>query len=126
MEILSSDGEEKLTLKEKLRRFHTMGVGEVVVFNADKPKDKRLRAWDWIEGDLVERVVEQDRTPCRALGKWFVVAPCLEERESNALRLSDDMEGHELVPTPLERERLEKERAQAELAALKAAMARRS
>ncbi len=112
VEILSSDGEEKLSLKEKLRRFHTMGVSEVVVFNADKPKGKRLRAWDWIDGDLVERVVEQDRTPCRALGKWFVVAPCLEERESNALRLSDDAEGHELVSTLFER-------AQAELAELK-------
>ncbi len=81
VEILSpSDTEEKLTLPEKLRRFHTMGVSEVITFDVDADIGTRIRAWDLVQGDLVERVVAGERTPCLTLGLWFVVAPYEDER----------------------------------------------
>ncbi len=113
VEILSpSDTEEKLTLPQKLSRFHTMGVSEVVTFDVDADVGQRIRAWDRIEGDLVERVVEDERTPCRTLGLWFVVAPYVDEERfavdnlASALRLSRDAQGTDLVLAPDESARL--------------------
>ncbi|HRG99944.1 MAG TPA: hypothetical protein PLR99_27050 [Polyangiaceae bacterium] len=113
---------EKLTLPEKLERFAAMGVLEVVTFDADAKVGERIRAWESVKGDLVERVVQSERTYSVVLGKWFVVAPYLAEgrpalqRLDAALRLADDAEGRALVPTPdeLERARLDEERARAE------------
>lgn len=68
-EILSpSDTPERWTFKEKLRRYHALGVRELIVANVDAKPGKRLRAWDRIQHDLVERVVTGDRTPCLTLG----------------------------------------------------------
>lgn len=103
VEILSkSDTEEKLTLREKLARFHALGTREVVAFDADARVGRRLRAWDRVDGDLVERVVVEERTPCRTLGLWFVVAPYALEDVEAALRLASDPAGGELVLTPEE------------------------
>lgn len=102
IEILSRDAEEKLTLPEKLRRFHAMGIAEVVVFNADAEPGMRLRAWDLIEGDMVERVVDDESTPCLTLGLWFVVAPAPSDRLEAALRLARDPKGERLVLSPFE------------------------
>lgn len=138
VEILSKGTEEKLTLPEKLRRFHIMGVQEVVVLNTDAEKGTRLRAWDLIEGDLVERVVEHERTPCLTLGLWFVLAEAKSDRLDEALRLAHDPEGHDLVLSSLEkaermadraseaeaREAQRADRAEAEVAALQAELAR--
>jgi Uma2 family endonuclease len=102
VEILSpSDTEEKLTLEEKLARFHIMGVEEVVTFDLDADVGRRLRAWDLVDGDLVERVIEDERTPCVTLGLWFVLAP--GEDLPSALRLARDPLGKDLVLTPEER-----------------------
>ncbi len=113
VEILSpSDTEEKLTLPEKLRRFHTMGVSEVLTFDVDADMGTRIRAWDLVQGDLVGREVLGERTPCLTLGLWFVVAPYEDERHPvnslpAALRLSRDAEGKELLLTADEQARLE-------------------
>ena len=115
VEVLSpSDTKEKLTLEEKLRRFHTMGVGEVVCFDVDEQVGRRIRAWDLVSGDLVERVVEQERTPCRTLGRWFVVGEAPLDALPAALRLAEDGEGAHLVPLPREADRADQERAIAE------------
>jgi Uma2 family endonuclease len=140
VEILSpSDTEEKLTLPQKLERFAAMGVLEVVTFDVDAEVGERIRAWESVTGDLVERVVEHERTYSVVLGKWFVVAPYLAEgrpalqRLDAALRLAEDAEGRALVRTPgeLERARADEERAradaaEAELVRLRAALAERS
>ncbi len=131
VEILSpSDTEEKLTLPEKLRRFHTMGVSEVLAFDVDADVGTKIRAWDLVQGDLVERMVEGERTPCLTLGLWFVVAPYEDEcRPVNslpaALRLSRDAEGKELLLAPDEKARLEahREKARAEQEKTRAARA---
>jgi Putative restriction endonuclease len=63
IEVLSPDEFEKLTLEEKLARFLSMGVPEVIAFDPDGTPGERLLAWDRIQGDLIERKVEDERTP---------------------------------------------------------------
>ncbi len=102
----TGDTKEKLTLPEKLRRFHTMGVKEIITFDVDAPAGSRIRAWDLIHGDLIERAVENERTRCFTLGsgahgepRWFVVAPYEAEgraavdRLEAALRLAEEVSG---------------------------------
>lgn len=121
VEILSpSDTKEKLTLTEKLRRFHAIGVSEVVAFDVDAPAGSRLRAWDLVDGDLVERVVEDERTPCLTLGAYFVVAPhdfpelSAQDRLPAALRLAADPQGTQLFPSTREVARADREARLAE------------
>lgn len=125
VEILSeSDTREVLPLAEKLRRFHIMGVPEVIAFDADSPPGKRLRAWDLVEGDLVERIVEKETTPCRTLGLWFVIAPSSNPVLDAALRLSEDPRGKELLLSPLEQALADKDAALADKDAALAEVAR--
>ena len=133
VEILSpSDTKEKLTLPQKLARFEAMGVPEVVVFNADAPVGERVRAWDFVRGTLTPRAVARERTRCKTLGLWFLVAPHPDPRVGPCLRLSRDAAGTDLVLSPAESERLareaaesEREAALAEVARLKGELARR-
>jgi len=128
-----SDTPETLSFQEKHERYHAAGVRELVVFDVDGPVGKRLRAWDRIDGDLVERVVRDEVTPCLSLGLWFVLRPANDQPV--ALRLARDAGGGELVPTERERtaaehqameaERHAKEAALAEVARLQALLAER-
>ncbi len=74
VEILSpSDTREPLTLEKKLALYRALGTLEVVCFDAD---EGRVRAWDRIEGDLVERDVPAGGgTPCLTLDAEWVIAP---------------------------------------------------
>ncbi len=124
VEILSpSDTREAIPLEQKLERYRALGTREVVCFDAD---ELRIRAWDRIEGDLVEREVSGGTTPCLALGAAWVIAP--GRGEPAALRLARD---GVLVPTPeeaeraaKEAERAEKEKALEEVARLRALLAK--
>ncbi len=101
IEILSpSDTAEFLSLAKKLEAFHSMGVREVICFDVDAPEGTRLRAWDRVDGDLVERIVRGERTPCVTLGKWFHVAR-LGDLPS-ALAIADDEAGNGMVLTHAE------------------------
>ncbi|WP_437931791.1 hypothetical protein WMF37_21890 [Sorangium sp. So ce291] len=40
---------------------------ELVAFDPEAAPGERLRVWDRIDGDLVERVVEGERSPCTVL-----------------------------------------------------------
>jgi Uma2 family endonuclease len=113
VEVLSPSEFENLTLEEKLARFHIIGVPEVVAFDPDGRVGERLRAWDRVDGDLVERVVQEERTPCRALAMTFVIAPAPMHHLEAALRLWDPVR-NALVPTLAEAERAEKEAERAE------------
>jgi Uma2 family endonuclease len=110
VEILSPREFEKLTLEQKLRRFHIMGVPEVVAFDREAPVGTRLRAWDLVSGDLLERRVDEERTPCLTLGKTWCIGPAPMHSLESALRLSHDSGGVDLLPSALERERHERER----------------
>lgn len=100
-EVLSpSDTPECWTFEEKLRRYHTLGVGELLTFHLDAAPGQRLRVWDRIEHDLVERVVTGDLTPCLTLGLTVLIGPV----DSYAVgpRLARDVEGRDLVLTEKE------------------------
>jgi hypothetical protein len=102
IEILSpSDTPETITFEEKLERYHAAGVRELVVFHVDGRVGARLRAWDRIDGDLVERAVANETTPCLTLGLWFVLRPGNDEPV--ALRLARDEAGVDLLPTEREK-----------------------
>jgi Uma2 family endonuclease len=100
VEIVSTHDRERWTWEEKLERYHELGVRELVRFDADAPHGSRVRVWDRVSDDLVEREVDGDSTPCVALGLWWVVAPVASF--AAGLRLSRDAGGRELVPTPEE------------------------
>ena len=106
-EVLSpSDTPERWTFEEKLRRYRALGVRELVTFHVDAPPGERLRVWDRLEHDLVERVVVDDRTPCLTLGLTLLVGPALvapNEEYPIALRVARDAEGRDLVLTAEER-----------------------
>src|SRR6185295_7588195 len=64
---------EYLSMREKRARYRALGVRELVVFNFSAPKGKRLQVYDRVRGDLVERVVIRERTPCVFLSELLGV-----------------------------------------------------
>ncbi|MCA9589009.1 MAG: Uma2 family endonuclease [Myxococcales bacterium] len=118
VEVQSPAEMEKLTLEEKLARYHEIGVDEVLVYDPELPPGGRVRAWDRVEGDLVERVVEGERTPCVTLGLYWVLVRD-DEIDGDALRLAEDAAGDRLVLTAGEA-RAEEARVRAEEARVRA------
>jgi hypothetical protein len=113
VEILSRDTRETITFEEKLKRYLAVGVAELFAVHLDSPPGERLSAWDRVDGDLVERAVTNESTPCLTLGLHFVLAPA--NGEPVALRLARDASGRDLLPTDREaREAAERERGAAE------------
>jgi Uma2 family endonuclease len=102
VEVLARDTTEYLTMNQKLARYRALGVRELVVFNFDA-RGKRLRVYDRVHDDLVERVVVRESTPCVALAELlgqrcdWTIAPA--DDLPAALRL---MKGKRLVPTEAE------------------------
>ena len=108
---------------EKLGHYRSMGVRELVYFVPEGEPGNRLRVWDRIDDDLVERVVDGDATRCATLDLYWVVRAI--EGVSAALRLAEDLEGRALVLNRAESERAERERAEARVAELEAELRRR-
>ncbi|XXX80278.1 Uma2 family endonuclease [Sorangium sp. So ce134] len=119
VEIVSEHDADTQTWEEKLGKYHELGVLELVAFDPEAAPGERLRVWDRIDGDLVERVVEGERSPCTVLDLHWVVVPAAGYPA--ALRLARTPDGAELVLTPEEAERrraeAERRRAEAEQAA---------
>ncbi|HEY2511611.1 MAG TPA: Uma2 family endonuclease [Polyangiaceae bacterium] len=96
VEIVSPNEGDGLTWEEKLGRYHQLGVTELVRFDPEATEGARLRVWDRVDGDLVERQIAGDRTPCLTLGLAWAVrkvpAPSGAARapEYLGLRLVDD------------------------------------
>lgn len=112
VEVLSpSDTREYLTIQEKLARYRALGVRELVVFDFDASRGKRLRVYDRIAGDLVERVVAAERTPSvvlsDVLGSRYDWRVARADELPVALRLESS---GGVVPTFAEEARLAKER----------------
>jgi len=125
-EVLSpSDTPERWTFEEKLRRYRALGVGELITFHVDAEPGRRLRVWDRIEHDLVERVVTDDLTPCLTLGLTVLVSPVAGYPAG--LRLARDAEGQDLIATAdEERQRADEERQRADEERQRADHARQS
>src|SRR5262249_55497362 len=71
---------------------------ELVCLNVDARPGKRLRVWDRIQQDLVERVVTDERTPSLVLGLTMSVGPV--GIDPIALRLARDTEGRDPILSP--------------------------
>jgi Uma2 family endonuclease len=95
VEIASEFDRSEESWSRKLSRYQELGVSELCLFDADATSGNRIRIWDRIEGDLVERVVETDITPCRTLGLFWVVQTGFGY--PIALRLARDEEGRDLL-----------------------------
>lgn len=100
VEIVSDSDAPERAWEEKIERYHAAGFEEIVRFDPERPKGSRLRVWDRVDGDLVERIVRDDLSPCLILGGALLVHedPAL----GPMLRLSRDIRGQELLPTPEE------------------------
>lgn len=79
VEIVSPNEDAEKDWSDKLARYFECGVVELVRFDSAAPEGARLRVWDRIDDDLVERVVTSDRTTCLTLNLGWVVAPVAEE-----------------------------------------------
>src|SRR5215212_1434825 len=55
VEIASDSDASAASWDTKLRRYQELGVQELVRFDPDETEGRRLRIWDRIEGQLVER-----------------------------------------------------------------------
>jgi hypothetical protein len=78
------------------------------------PEDGELRIWDFVEGDLVERVLAPgEPAECVPLGLFWVVAP--DEASELGLRLAHDEAGKDLLPTAEEAALAERDAALEEL-----------
>jgi hypothetical protein len=122
-EVLSpSDSPERWTFEEKLLRYHALGVRELVAIDLDGEPGSRLRVWDRIDGDLVERVVIGETTPSLMLDLTLLVGPV--DDYAVGLRLARDADGRDLVLTEAEGRRDEAEGRRKEAEGRKQAEAR--
>ena len=117
VEIMSRSDAAEGPWDEKLDRFRRLGAHEVVRFDPED-RDRPLRIWDGVDGDLVERdTAGADFSRCDTLDAYF----CVHQTESGPmLRLATDAGGHDLLPTPDEARQLAERRVaelEAELAA---------
>jgi Uma2 family endonuclease len=102
VEITSDSDASEASWETKLQRYQEMGVSELVRFDAEETKERQVRIWDRVDGELIERTGDEPRNLCRALKLYWVVVPT--RRHPAALRLARDAEGRDLVLTPEERE----------------------
>jgi len=103
VEIVSPSDAPPGPWEKKLAQYIQCGVREVVRFDPVAPTG-RLRIWDRIEGDLVERdVSSSDGHRCDALGLYWCLT--VDPTLGLMLRLSRDGAGVELLPTLEEAER---------------------
>jgi Uma2 family endonuclease len=98
VEIVSPGEGDGIPWEEKLRRYHEVGVKELVRFDPEGSEGSRLRTWDRVREDLIERQIAGERTPCLTLGLNWAVRPV--EDQPVGLRLVDD-DGR-LLETPEE------------------------
>ena len=121
VEFISKHDPKMFAWHDKLVRYRELGVRELVCFDGDLSQ-KILRVWDRVDDDLVERVIENDTTPCVTLGLHWVVR---DAEMGLALRLAHAPDGGGMLPTPAEAERLGREAAERRIAELEAELRKR-
>jgi hypothetical protein len=100
VEIVSDWDTANSTTEQKLERYRQAGIAEVVRFDPEG-KEPRLRFWDLIESDLVERdLSDPEARRCDALGLYWCIVD--HSKLHLTLRLARDKEGHDLLLTPAE------------------------
>lgn len=97
VEIVSSWDRPEREWSDKLDRYRSSGVRELVRFDPEE-RNVPIRVWERVDGDLVERSHRDPKLrECVALGLWWTVAP---SAYGPMLRLSRDKEGTQLLATP--------------------------
>ena len=101
VEIVSDSDRPDDDSDHKRAKYDRMGVRELVRFDADA-QERRLRIWDRVDGDFVERLLD---TPAATQsdvvdGYWIVTD---DAEYGPILRLARDEHGTDLYPTPDER-----------------------
>lgn len=124
VEIISPNEGDGVEWDEKLARYHELGVLELVRFDPAAPEGRRLRAWDRVVEDLVEREVIVDTTPCQTLGLVWVVRPLERVHDVPACLRLIDLEGT-LVLDRAEAEAKRADEAEARVRALEEELRRR-
>jgi hypothetical protein len=134
LEVVTSVDAEK-DYREAPQRYAELGVGELIVFDADYEKSEDRVRWQRYRtlkkrGFVPVEVSNADRIRSRALGCFLRV---VGEGEDARLRLGTGPAGDELFPTEAEAERLAKEAERAakeealrQVEELKALLAKRS
>jgi hypothetical protein len=97
VEIVSPSDAPPGPWAQKLKRYTQCGVPEVVRFDPEHPRVK-LRIWDRVDGDLVERDLgSPDALKCDALNLYWHVTP--HPVLGPMLRLARESDGRGLLPT---------------------------
>ena len=91
---------------EKLEQYRDLGVRELVRFDPDAEIGQRLRVWDRVVDDLLERVLSAEAARSLVLQRFWVIA---DVEGIAGLRLAEDATGLQLQPSPLEAERRARE-----------------
>ena len=131
VEIVSPSDSPPGPWQDKLERYTKCGVQELVRFDPVTKTKPRLRIWDRIEGDLVEReLTSPGGHHCDALGLYWCITD--DPTLGIMLRLSHDSAGFDLLPTPEEARKREAEarkqeaaQAEARIRELEAELAKR-
>lgn len=124
VEIVSPGEGDGTPWDEKLARYHEVGIKELVRFDPEEPPGRRLRAWDRVREDLVERVISEDKTPCLTLGlAWTVRMIPSRSGEVIGLRLADEQ--GRLLETREEKEASARAAAEARVRELEEELRRR-
>lgn len=102
VEILMDSDSTELAWDDRLRGYHELGIEELVRFDPVAPADT-LRIWDRVDGDLVERQLDEPLLAESAVLRmtWVVTQDAVLGR---VLRLARNAEGTDLLPTPVEHE----------------------
>jgi Uma2 family endonuclease len=99
VEIISESDASAQVWAEKLARYQSLGVEELVRFDAESAQ-RSLRIWDRVHGALVERRLEEAGTRSALLnGFWLSID---QPGVGLTLRLGHDKDGEQLFPTPTE------------------------
>lgn len=122
IEIVSPSDAPQTPWAEKLRRYQSLGVRELVRFDPEaRPGEPCLRVWDRVDEALLEREVETAPWRCRSSVinvRWVLAAA---DDYPIALRCAESRDSEVLVPTRREARQAEAKARQAEAEARQAA-----
>lgn len=118
VEIVSASDAPAIAWAEKLQRYQSLGVQELVRFDPEfRAGEPALRIWDRVQGALLEREIAAARCSSSALDLEWVVAAA--DEHAIALRITTGGGSQILVPTRKEARQVEAEARQAEAEARK-------
>jgi len=100
VEIVSDS--DRAVWDDKLERYRDLGVRELVRFDPEAEAGARLRIWDRVHEDLVERALTTEVAESFVLGGRFWVLGDVEG--GPGLRLAEDAAGQNLLASALEAE----------------------